>query len=79
MNLGAGYREGLLLCTCLCTQLTLTIASKLLKLNGGVDGTRTRGLCRDRAAFEVWLLRGSVCFHPDTRKTAWIQGFRCSR
>ena len=24
---------------------------KLLILNGGDDGTRTRGLCRDRAAF----------------------------
>ena len=22
-----------------------------LKMNGGDDGTRTRGLCRDRAAF----------------------------
>ena len=22
-----------------------------IELNGGVDGTRTRGLCRDRAAF----------------------------
>jgi hypothetical protein len=26
-------------------------AGKFLTLNGGDDGTRTRGLCRDRAAF----------------------------
>jgi hypothetical protein len=28
-----------------------TIPSNLLKGIGGDDGTRTRGLCRDRAAF----------------------------
>jgi hypothetical protein len=28
-----------------------TIPSNLLKGTGGDDGTRTRGLCRDRAAF----------------------------
>jgi hypothetical protein len=29
----------------------LPIPYKSLKKNGGDDGTRTRGLCRDRAAF----------------------------
>jgi hypothetical protein len=29
----------------------LPIPCKSLKRNGGDDGTRTRGLCRDRAAF----------------------------
>jgi hypothetical protein len=28
-----------------------TLGLQVLKRNGGDDGTRTRGLCRDRAAF----------------------------
>jgi hypothetical protein len=32
------------------------IPSKSLKVNGGDDGTRTRGLCRDRATTTCNLL-----------------------
>ena len=28
-----------------------SLSAQLLERNGGDDGTRTRGLCRDRAAF----------------------------
>ena len=35
----------------LCTYGEKAIDSQLLQNDGGDDGTRTRGLCRDRAAF----------------------------
>jgi hypothetical protein len=34
-----------------CTQIAKVPSCKLIERNGGDDGTRTRGLCRDRAAF----------------------------
>ncbi len=34
-----------------CVQTKTPFSSKIIEENGGVDGTRTRGLCRDRAAF----------------------------
>ena len=40
-----------LLCTFLCTTSIQQITRNLLKINGGDDETRTRDLCRDRAAF----------------------------
>ena len=34
-----------------CSHAVLAKLSYVIEKNGGDDGTRTRGLCRDRAAF----------------------------
>ena len=50
MRLKASPKVVPVLCLLVPTQ-NYAIARKPLILNGGDDGTRTRGLCRDRAAF----------------------------
>jgi|KBSMisStaDraftv2_1062788.scaffolds.fasta_scaffold01520_11 hypothetical protein len=50
MRLKASPKVVPVLCLFVPTQ-NYAIARKPLILNGGDDGTRTRGLCRDRAAF----------------------------
>ena len=46
-----GARRYSLIFTVLVYHAFFTVLGKLLERNGGDDGTRTRGLCRDRAAF----------------------------